>query len=62
MTRMMAGDFGVPGRFAGLDELGWIEASALDVVGMHRPSEPVVRNAPPLSQPTASASTPEHRK
>jgi len=62
MTRMMAGHFGVAGRFAGLDELGWIQAFALDVVGMHQPSGSVVRNAPPLSQPTASASTPEHRK
>jgi oligopeptidase B len=37
VTRMSAGHFGVAGRFAELDEVGLIQAFALDAVGLHRP-------------------------
>ena len=36
VTRMSAGHFGAAGRFERLDEVGLIQAFALDVTGMHR--------------------------
>jgi len=58
---MLAGHFGVAGRFAELDEVGLIQAFALDVAGMHRPDEPVARDAPPPSQVIAPRAAAEHR-
>ena len=46
VTRMSAGHFGVAGRFAELDEVGLIQAFALEVAGMRRPSEPVAATIP----------------
>ena len=50
VTRMSAGHFGVAGRFAELDEVGLIQAFALEVAGMHRPGEPRAAEAPQPSQ------------
>jgi len=36
---MSAGHFGAAGRFEELDEVGLIQAFALDVTGLHRPHE-----------------------
>jgi oligopeptidase B len=54
ITRMLAGHFGIAGRFAELDEWGLIQAFALDVVDLHRPDEPVARDALRRSQVIAT--------
>ena len=45
VTRMSAGHFGAAGRFEWLDEVGLIQAFALDVTGTQRPDEVVARDA-----------------
>jgi oligopeptidase B len=46
VVRMSAGHFGAAGRFEELDEVGLIQAFALDVTGLHRPRERVTRDEP----------------
>jgi hypothetical protein len=46
VIRMSAGHFGAAGRFEELDEVGLIQAFALDVTGLHRPHELAARDAP----------------
>jgi oligopeptidase B len=60
LTHMSAGHFGVAGRFAELDEVGLIQAFALEVAGMHRPGEPVAADAPPPSQVIGPHAAPAH--
>ena len=45
VVRMSAGHFGAAGRFEELDEIGLIQAFALDVTDVHRPHE-LARDAP----------------
>jgi len=59
ITRMSAGHFGAAGRFEELDEVGLIQAFALDVTGLHQPHELADRDAPRpstvIGRPTAPA-------
>jgi oligopeptidase B len=50
VTRMSAGHFGVAGRFEELDEVGLIQAFALDAVGLAQLDAAAERDLPPPSE------------
>ena len=50
ITRISAGHFGAAGRFEGLEELGAIQAFALDATGMHRSNEAAPRDISPAGR------------
>jgi oligopeptidase B len=54
ITRMSAGHFGAAGRFEELNEVGLIQAFALDVTGLHQPHELAARDAPRPSTSTVA--------
>ncbi len=50
ITRISAGHFGAAGRFEGLEELGAIQAFALDATGMHWSNEAAPRDISPAGR------------